>query len=136
METELGATHVPARTQVFASIHLINRDPATYSEPLRFRPERWKNLQPSPHQYAVFGAGAHMCPGATFGDQMAKIALAAILSRYRVELAPRARVDYYAAITLSPYPALPIILRDKSRPPVSMPFVGRAREFFDLNAAA
>jgi hypothetical protein len=56
------------------------------------------------------------------------IALAAILSRHRVELVPHARIDHRAAITLSPYPAVPIILREKAAQPLASPLVGSIHE--------
>jgi hypothetical protein len=67
---------------------------------------------------------------------MAKIGLAATLSRYRVELAPGARINHYTSITLSPSPALPIVFRDKTKLPIAIPFAGRVHELVDLSVAA
>jgi cytochrome P450 len=135
-ETNLGDTRVPSGMQVLASAYLINRNPDIYGDPSRFHPERWLNLEPSPYDYTVFGAGGRMCPGAAFGTQMVKIGLAAILSRYRIELAAGTRIDHYTAITLSPYPALRIIFRDKTNVPAAIPFAGRVHELVDLPVAA
>jgi cytochrome P450 len=135
-ETNLGDIRVPSGLQVLASAYLINRNPDIYGDPSRFHPERWLNLQPSPYDYTVFGAGGRMCPGAAFGTQMVKIGLAAILSRYRIELAAGTRIDHYTAITLSPYPALRIIFRDKTSVPAATPFAGRVHELVDLPVAA
>jgi cytochrome P450 len=135
-ETTLGDAAIPADMRVLASGHLINRDPVLYQDPARFRPERWRTLQPSPYEYTVFGAGGRMCPGAAFGTQMVKAALAAILSRHGVELVAGSRINYYSSITLSPHPALPVILRRKSKPPVATPFAGKVHELVDLPAAA
>lgn len=130
--TNLGDARIPAGVRVLASAYLINRNPNIYDEPYRFRPERWRDLEPSPYDYPVFGAGGRMCPGFMFGNQMVKIALAAILSAHRVELVPGARIDHRATITLSPYPAVPIILRDKTNAPIATPLTGRIRELIDL----
>lgn len=135
-ETNLGDVVVPSGIRVLASAYLINRNPDIYCEPYRFEPERWSNLQPSPYDYTVFGAGGRMCPGAAFGTQMAKIGLAAILSKYRVELAPRARINHYTSITLSPSPALPIVFRDKTKLPRAVPFTGAVHDLVDLAVAA
>lgn len=135
-ETILGDVRLPAGTRVLASAHLINRNPDIYHDPSHFHPERWLNLQPSPYDYTVFGAGGRMCPGAAFGTQMVKIGLGAIISRYRVELAPGTRIDHRATITLSPYPALQIIFRDKINVPVAIPFTGAVHELVDLPVAA
>jgi hypothetical protein len=77
-----------------------------------------------------------MCPAALFGIQMVKIALAAILSSHRVELAPEARIDHRTAITLTPYPGVPIILREKATVPRRTPLRGSIHELVDLSAAA
>jgi cytochrome P450 len=136
-ETELGAVRIPARMRVLTSGYLINRDPALYSQPRKFMPERWLNLNLSPFEYPVFGGGGRMCPGALFSDQMLKIALATILSSHRVELAHPARIDHRTAITLKPYPGVQIVLREKaaaSASPSPAPY-GSIHELVDLPAA-
>ena len=135
LETELGGVRIPDRARVLISAYLINRAPELYSDPNKFMPERWRGLERSPLQYPVFGAGGFMCPGALFGTQMVKIALAATLSCYRVEIAPHARIDHRAALTLTPYPGVPIILREKAAAPRRTPFSGSIHELVDLPAA-
>ena len=134
-ETELGGVRIPAEMRVLISAYLINRAPELYSDPYKFMPERWNGLERSPLEYPVFGAGSRMCSGTLFGTQMVKIALAATLSRHRVELAPRAHIDYRTAITLTPYPGLPIVLREKKAAPRRTPFSGSIHELVDLPAA-
>jgi cytochrome P450 len=135
IETELGGTRIPAGIRVLTSVYLINRDPELYSEPNKFIPERWRSLDRSPFEYPVFGAGSRMCPGALFGYQMVKIALAAILSRHRVELVSHARIDHRAAITLAPYPGMPVVFREKTAVPRASPLIGSIHELVDLPAA-
>jgi hypothetical protein len=77
-----------------------------------------------------------MCPGATFAYQMMKIALAAIVTRFRVEMQPNARIDYRTRITMAPHPAVPAILRDVSAIPVARPIVGGVHRLIDLRSAA
>jgi cytochrome P450 len=136
IETELGGTRIPAGTRVLTSAYLINRNPELYSEPQKFIPERWRSLNRSPVEYPVFGAGGRMCPGALFGNQMVKIALAAILSCHRVELVPYARIDHRAAITLTPCPGVPIVLREKAALPLASLVVGSIHELVDLPAGS
>jgi cytochrome P450 len=136
IETELGGTRIPAGTRVLTSVYLINRNPELYSEPKKFIPERWHGLDRAPFEYPVFGAGSRTCPGVLFGSQMVKIALAAILSRHRIELVPRARIDHRAAITLAPYPDVPIVLREKTALPLASPLAGSIHELVDLPAAS
>ncbi|MCY0146189.1 cytochrome P450 [Hoeflea sp. G2-23] len=136
VDTRLGGAQIPAGTRVMISAWLINRTPELYSEPERFMPERWQALDPAPFQYPVFGAGVRMCPGVAFGNQMTKIALAAILSSYRIELAPQAAIGYRTTITLTPHPALPIVLREKSAPRSFTPLSGPARHLVQLETPA
>src|SRR5262249_52378784 len=81
---------------------LINRMPDLYSEPDRFLPERWTAINPSPFEYAVFSAGPRNCPGYAFGLSVVKVGIAAILTRYRISLAPQSTVDYQVRLTLTP----------------------------------
>jgi cytochrome P450 len=135
VEVELGGVRIPASMRVLISAYLINRDPELYDQPNKFKPERWRGLDRSPFQYPAFGAGGRMCPGALFGSQMVKIALAAILSSHRVELAPHAHIDHRATITLTPHPGVPIVLRDRATVAESTPLSGSVHELVDLSGA-
>jgi hypothetical protein len=63
---------------------------------------------------------------------MMKISLAAILSRYRVSIARNARIDYRTRVTLSPYPSVPVILRDIAEAPDRSPIGGEINKLVDL----
>lgn len=135
VDVDLGATRLPAGVRVFISAFLINRDPALYKDPDRFIPERWRDLNPTPFEYPVFGAGGRTCPGALFGNQMVKTALGAILAAHRVELAPGARINHRTAVTLAPHPGVPVVLREKGAPARTMPLSGSVRRLVDLPVA-
>src|SRR5262249_27737591 len=77
-------------------------NPDLYPEPDVFKPQRWANLNPSPYEYATFSSGARGCPGYWFGLCAIKIAVATILTRYRLTLAPNARIDYKVRLALVP----------------------------------
>ncbi|MEO1200132.1 MAG: cytochrome P450 [Pseudomonadota bacterium] len=126
-ETTLGGEVMPFKSRVMISAHVINRDPGTYEDGDAFRPERWQTTKPSAYKYPVYGAGAHMCPGAVFGNQMLKIALATILTTHSIDMADDARVDYRSTITMAPAGRPFIVLNDPStrRPPHAVPGVLR-----------
>jgi cytochrome P450 family 117 subfamily A len=62
---ELLGRAIPVGTIVAVPITLLSRDPARYSEPDRFRPERWLDrAEPiTPLETIQFGAGPHFCLG-------------------------------------------------------------------------
>jgi hypothetical protein len=66
---------------------------------------------------------------------MMKTALAAILSRYRVDMVPDARIDYRVRIALSPYPRVPVILRDVAEAPVATRITGGIHKLVHLPPA-
>lgn len=134
--TNLGGVEMKAGTHLLLSGHLINRNANMYPDPNRFVPARWRDLDPSAYDYTVFGAGGRMCPGAVFASQLAKISLSAILSRYRVDMVRGARIDYRNRVTLSPYPGVPVILRNVSVPPAATPISGGIHDLVHLPQAA
>jgi cytochrome P450 len=134
--TQLMGTAMERGSRVLVSAHVIHRDPEVYVDPDRFRPERWLEIKPSPFHYTVYGAGGHMCPGATFGNQMLKVGLATILRRYNVELAPGARVNYRSTITLAPYGRVQIVFRGRDHPAVFRRAEGVINRLVELPALA
>jgi cytochrome P450 len=135
-DTELLGTRMERGSRVLVSAHVIHRNPDVYDDPDRFHPERWQSIKPTPFHYTVYGAGGHMCPGATFGNQMMKVGLAAILSRYKLELAEGARIDYRSTITLAPYGRVGMVFRDRAHPTVFRPAAGVINRLMQLPAAA
>jgi len=110
-DTQLGGYFMPKHTELFLSIYHMHHDPAVFTEPRRFRPERWQTIKPSPYEYNPFSAGPRMCIGAAFAMMEIKIALAMLLQRFRVELPRFARLDHRVAITMAPKQGLPMVLR-------------------------
>jgi cytochrome P450 len=89
----VGDYHLPAGTRLLTSPFIAHRSPDLYPAPARFDPSRWEHLNPTPYEYLPFGAGPRLCIGAQFAAQAMRIALAVILSRFRFEMVPRARLD-------------------------------------------
>jgi cytochrome P450 len=79
---------------------MTHRLPDIYDAPMRFRPERWFNINPSPYEYLSFSAARDAVPDPG-SELIKKVALVAILTRYRLELDRRARLDWrFAGITM------------------------------------
>ena len=101
---------MPKGTRVMLNTFLTNRMADFYPEADIFRPERWFEIAPSAFQFPVFSGGPFSCPGSLFGSTAVKIALAAILSRYSMDLLP-ARIDYRVQPTLRPRNGIAMRLR-------------------------
>lgn len=64
---EVGGFTVSPGTLVLISTYALHRDPALWSEPDAFRPERWLDEPPAPRwSYLPFGAGVRQCIGKDF----------------------------------------------------------------------
>jgi cytochrome P450 len=110
-DTELGGHFLPAHTELFLSIFHMHHDPALFTEPNRFDPQRWSKIKPSVYEYNPFSAGPRMCIGAAFATMEIKIALAMVLQRFRLERADSTRVDRRVAITMAPKHGLVMRIR-------------------------
>ena len=110
LDTEIAGHPVPKGTRVMLNTFLVNRMPGLYPDGASFRPERWRTITPNAYEYPVFSAGPHACPGYWFGLAAVKVALAAILSRYRVVLESDTRLDYSVQPTMRPLNRLRVML--------------------------
>ncbi len=91
-QTTLGGFLVPRGARLCAFSYLLHHDPRLFPEPHRFNPGRfapgWEERLPR-HAYLPFGEGVHSCIGSHFALMEAQIVLAALLRRWRFEIAPR-----------------------------------------------
>ncbi|MFI9405555.1 cytochrome P450 [Nocardia sp. NPDC052316] len=83
-----GVALAPGDTMGVA-VPLLHSDPQVWSEPERFRPERFIERKYRPFEFAPFGGGHRRCVGAALADYELRIALATIVNRVRLRLAPR-----------------------------------------------
>jgi cytochrome P450 len=133
--TTLGEHEVPPGTHVLISAFLTNRDDRVFAAPDRFLPERWLGINPSAFEYLSFSGGPRACPGFAFGTSIVKVALAAILSRFRFAMRPGADIDYSVDITLVPKNGLPGILSEADGRWSAAPVRGRLLNLVDFGAA-
>jgi cytochrome P450 len=126
-ETALLGWPVPKAARLVLSAFVTNRMPDLYPEPDRFLPERWSTIDPSVFEYLVFSGGPRNCPGYLFGMKVMKVALAAMLTAYRLETSPAARFDYRVQPTLRPAGSVPVILRRQDGAFAAAPIRGNVR---------
>ena len=92
-DTTLGGKPIPKHANVLVSPIAAHHDPAIYTEPRKFDPQRWSNLQPPSYTYFPFGAGPRTCAGAAFATQSTRLSLAMILQRFRLRTVAGTRID-------------------------------------------
>jgi cytochrome P450 len=132
-ETTIAGEDVPKGTRAVLNTFLTNRTPHLYPESDTFRPDRWFTIAPTAFEFPVFGAGPHICPGYWFDSTAVKIAVAAIVMRYRMDLPPQTRIDYRIQPTLRPRARLDVMLRraDGDTTPAT-PITGSIRDMVKL----
>lgn len=110
-EDRLLGKRVPAGAIVMVSPYFTHRLEAFWPDPLRFDPERFAPDVASerhPFAYLPFSLGPRICIGMQFALYEARLVLATILRRYRIEPVDEEQVGCRAAGTLKPARALTI----------------------------
>jgi cytochrome P450 len=90
-DLNIGSYRIDKGTLIVWSPHLAGRDPAVWADPLRFDPDRYRNLTPAQKNatdqaWVPFGRGPHMC----IGHALAQMELTLIIARVaqRLDLRP------------------------------------------------
>lgn len=104
-EVRIGDVIIPkgGTAQIFT--YGLHHNPKYWDNPEQFQPERFsaENESRFPrYAYLPFGGGPRVCIGNSFAMMEAQLILATMASRYRLTLAPDARVVLAPMITLFP----------------------------------
>ncbi|MBC8068002.1 MAG: cytochrome P450 [Deltaproteobacteria bacterium] len=104
-DDEIGGFPISAGAYVMYSAWVTHRRADLWEQPLafdpsRFEPERASKI--SKFAYFPFGVPPHSCIGAGFATMQAKVALAAIARRFRLEVDGGASVEPTAGATVRP----------------------------------
>ncbi|KAK1555102.1 hypothetical protein Q3G72_021894 [Acer saccharum] len=106
--------HIPAQTQLLVNLWKIQRDPAVWSDPCEFQPERFLtthkdfDVRGQNFEYLPFGSGRRMCPGVSFALQVLQLALASLLHGFDLETESNELVDTSEGIGLTFVKATPL----------------------------
>ncbi|MGZ6780546.1 MAG: cytochrome P450, partial [Mycobacterium sp.] len=73
------------------ALYALHFNPAIWSEPDRFIPERFLDKRVSPFEYAPFGGGHRRCIGAAFAASELAVAIGTILTTLELEMPARER---------------------------------------------
>jgi cytochrome P450 len=132
-DTTVAGERVPKGTRAVLNTFLTNRTSDLYPASDSFRPERWFTIAPTAFEFPVFGAGPHICPGYWFDSIAVKIAVAAIVTRYQMNLPPPTRIDYRVQPTLRPRARLGVVLGSADgASPEATPVTGKIRGLVKL----
>ena len=101
----LGETELPAGSSVLLPLYAMHRDPAVFTDPTVFDPDRWAPDRvtevPKP-SFVPFGAGRHQCIGEAFAWTEAAIVLAVIAQGWCLRPVPGEPVRVNSLSTLKP----------------------------------
>jgi cytochrome P450 len=64
----------------------VHLRPDIYPEPTRYKPERFLDAKPKPHEYLPFGGGHRRCIGAAFSHFESRIAIGTLMRELEFEL--------------------------------------------------
>ncbi|KAF7818722.1 cytochrome P450 76A1 [Senna tora] len=79
--------YIPKETQILVNVWAIGRDPNSWEDPLRFKPERFMEddrVDYKGHQFEFipFGSGRRMCPAVPLASRVLPLALASLLHAF------------------------------------------------------
>ncbi|RQH49132.1 cytochrome P450 [Okeania hirsuta] len=111
---ELQGYSLEAGTMIQGSIYLTHQREDLYSEPKKFKPERFLERQFSPYQYLPFGGGSRRCLGMALANFEMRLVLATILSNLEMELAENQPVKpQRRGLTLGPKGGVKMLMKGK-----------------------
>jgi cytochrome P450 len=97
-EHRLAAVTAKPADEVVVCSYLVHREPAYWSEPDEFRPDRWASGA-AQEAFIPFGWGPHACAGAGVATQVTETLVGLITSAYRLGVAaPSPRPQVSAAL--------------------------------------
>jgi cytochrome P450 len=116
-DDELGGFQLPRGWMAFVIPYVLHRLPALWEEPETFDPERFSPARSADRPkfaYLPFGAGPRQCIGNQFALIEAHLTVATLAQRYRLRLAPAARVEAWPLITLRPRFGMPMLVESRA----------------------
>lgn len=111
--TELGGYEIPAGSEVVYSPYVTHRDPQIFDQPLRFRPDRWLEIKPTPFEYLPFGARGRTCLGLAFAGMQLRTVIPMLLQRFTPRVVPGTTVNVKATTVMGPSHGMPMTLHPR-----------------------
>lgn len=117
-DVHIGGYTLPQGSIALLSPYVTHHDARLYRDPERFDPDRWTpDASASRPQFAYFpfGGGARRCIGEGFAWMEGVLVLAMMASRWRMRLAPGAKVELLPLFVLRPKNGVSLILERRGR---------------------
>lgn len=89
--TTIGGVPYSSGQIVGIALYALHFNPAIWTDPERFRPERFLGTRVSPFEFAPFGGGYRRCIGAAFASSELSIAIATIMKTLELRMPARDR---------------------------------------------
>lgn len=118
---EIGEHRLDKDDLVFVSTALIHRRPDLWPDPDSFQPERFlagaEDQAQSRHRYAFFpfGGGRHLCLGRHLAMHELRLAVKAIVERFRVELVEETPLAAELGVVLKPDRTIRVRVAERAR---------------------
>lgn len=109
---EIAGVPIPRGAIAMVSPFLTHRHPEFWDNPEGFDPQRFAaGARLHPFAFYPFGGGPRVCLGAAFARLEARLVLATLAQRVRLDLLPGHRLELVPTITLRPRGGLPMRVR-------------------------
>jgi cytochrome P450 len=133
---QLGPLFLPRGTGIVFTPLVTHHLPEIFADPEKFLPDRWHGLRPSPYAYHPFGAGPRLCIGGPLATATIRIAIAKILSRFRLTVVPGSDIGVHVESTmLVPTNGLPMEIHSADGQFASSPIAGNVQELVIFDEA-
>ena len=110
---ELDGYKIKKGQFIMISPYAMHHQERYFPRPEKFDPERFSPENEGKigrYEYIPFGAGPRVCIGNSFALMEGRLILAAIIGKFRLKMAPGAKVEMLAQITLSPRYGMPMVV--------------------------
>ncbi|XP_066238282.1 cytochrome P450 3A12-like [Saccopteryx leptura] len=117
-DVEINGVFIPKGTVVMVPVFSLHHDPAHWSEPEEFRPERFSKENKdniNPYQYLPFGTGPRNCIGMRFAMMNMKLAVIRILQNFSFKTCKETQIPLELISQGLTQPKNPIILMAELR---------------------
>ncbi|SFR68529.1 cytochrome P450 [Halogeometricum limi] len=112
-EVELGGYRIPEGSELLLSVVTTHRDERFFENPTEFDPDRWGRGDVAEYAYIPFGAGPRRCVGQAFATMEAKVVMAELLKRWRIDWAGEGELGVAPQMTTQPDGDVPMTVSER-----------------------